>query len=227
MPAALSMQPNIRTGMCPHGMPMGACPVCNGGGGGRINSSASKPQKTGEWSYQKCYLAGLQIKAEAQRKEDARTFAEKQLQSALEMHRNIQNIISRLNQFVQNIKNPALRAAVNLIADFSVRPLLNILSQLTKTFAAFSNLQQKALNMLMQAAEKLAAVLGEIKNFVQKKIFEDLKKKAKKFILIVFCGIEDENFKDDETLAVFKSKELKKYILKILKKQKDDNSRNN
>lgn len=227
MSAPLAMQPNIRTGMCPHGMPMGACPVCNGGGGGRINSSPSKPQKTGEWSYQKCYLAGLQIKAEAQRNEDARAFAEKQLLSALEMHKNILNIINKMNQFVQNIKNPALRAAVNFIAAISARPFLNILSQLTKAFAAFSNLQQKVLNILMQASEKLAAVLGEIKNFVQKKIFEDLKKKAKKFILIVFSGIEDENFKDDETLAVFKSKELKKHLLKILKKQKDDNSRDN
>ena len=68
----ISTQPNIKAGMCPHGVPQSSCPICNqqGGGMSRVNNkAATKPAHAGEWSYQKCYAVGLQIKAANQRRE--------------------------------------------------------------------------------------------------------------------------------------------------------------
>ena len=38
---------NVRTGTCPHGLPPGACPICNGMGGGG-GSSRVNEHKPGE-----------------------------------------------------------------------------------------------------------------------------------------------------------------------------------
>ena len=58
----------IKPGMCPHGMPAGACPICNG------MSSASAPKKdvnvrkAGEMTWSECFAMGLRMKADKQRK---------------------------------------------------------------------------------------------------------------------------------------------------------------
>ena len=224
MTSPIASQPNIRAGMCPHGVPQSSCPICNkqnitsmGGGSVSKNSHSSN-----EWSYQKCYVAGLEIRAAMQRKEAAQNFYEKQFQTALALNRNLQNISDKFNSFIQNLKSPFVQTSMQFLMNSVVNPLFSTLTQLSNFIDKFSKFQQNTLNMILQAGEKVANIIGEIKNFVDRKILEDIKKTAKKFMSFCLSVIEDENYQNDETLAVFKSRELKKYIVRILKKRNDD-----
>ena len=70
MVSPISLQPNIRGGICPHGVPQSSCHICNkvNSGGMGHGSSVKHNNKPEEWSYQKCYVAGLEIKAAKMRR---------------------------------------------------------------------------------------------------------------------------------------------------------------
>ena len=170
MTLPISLQPNIKAGMCPHGLPQSSCPICSkqaGGGMGMSRNSVAKHKHAGEWSYQKCYVAGLQIKAAMQHRADAQNFLEKQLLFAQQVNKNLQSITDKLNQFIQNIKSPNIQTSMQFLMNNVVNPLFNTLTQISKFIDKLANFQQKAINMLLQAGEKLANILGEIKNFVE------------------------------------------------------------
>jgi hypothetical protein len=226
MSSPVTTQANTRAGLCPHGLPPAACPICSGGmgGGGRMrNTAPTKPAHSGEWSFMKCYAAGMAIKAQHMRAENAKNVFEKQIEFAKQLGENIRNLAERIQNAIQNIQNSApkfIQNTLNVLNNVIITPLLNLISQLPKVIEKFVQFQQRAGELLQQAGEKLAAILGDIKNFVDRKIVENLKKKAKKFILFFMSNTEDENYKNDDTLAVFKAREIKKYIVKIFSKDK-------
>ncbi len=98
-----------------------------------------------------------------------------------------------------------------------------MVSQIPKIIEKFAQFQQRIADFIQQAGEKLAAILGDIKNFIDRKIIENVKKRAKKFFLFFMSNIEDENYRNDDTLAVFKAREMKKFIVKIFTKVKKRN----
>ena len=69
-------------------------------------------------------------------------------------------------------------------------------------------------------AEKITALKGELKNILFKNFTDRIKQKAKKIFLFFINIIKDENYKNDDTLSVFKSRELRKLLDKILKRNK-------
>jgi cysteinyl-tRNA synthetase len=223
---------NNKTGLCPHGLPPAACPICSGGSmsGGRIkdNSPATKPINTGEWSFMKCYAAGLALKAQEVRIENAKNVFEMQIEFSKQLAKNIQNITDKIQNTLQNLKDISpnfLKSTIQIISNVIINPILNLISQIPKIIEKFTEFQQKFAMIIQNAGEKLVAILGDIKNFINKKILEDLKKKAKNIFSFFVSNTEDENYKNDDTLAVFKSRELKKYIVKILKKRKNNADR--
>lgn len=229
MTSPLVIHPNIKAGMCPHGLPQSSCPICSKQNMAAMGSVSVQKHshKNNEWSYQKCYVAGLEIKAALQRKEAAQNFYDKQFLTALSFNKNLQNIAEKLNQYINNIKSPEIQSGMKFIMNYALNPLFNTALQLSNLMQKISKLPQTAFNMLFQAGEKFANILGEIKNFVNRKFFEDIKKTAKKFFSFCLSVIDDENYKNDETLHVFKSRELRKYIVKILKNKRDNEHRNN
>ena len=50
-------------GKCPHGLPIGACPICSGMGGGSIKKDRDKPRVAGEMSYNECMAEWMKILA--------------------------------------------------------------------------------------------------------------------------------------------------------------------
>lgn len=219
-------QVNNRAGLCPHGLPPAACPICSGGGMGGAkmkDAPVTKPIRSGEWSFMKCYAAGLAIRAQEARVENAKNVFEQQIEFSKQLGKNIQNIADRIQNALQNIQNISpkfIQNTLQFINNVIITPLLNLVSQIPKLIEKFADFQQKMGNLLLQAGEKLTALLGDLKNFIDKKIIEDIKKKAKNIFLFFISNIEDENYKNDDALAVFKSRELRKYIVKILKTNK-------
>lgn len=224
-----------RAGLCPHGLPPAACPICSGGamaGGGKLrDTTATKPMNSGQWSWMKCYAAGLAIKAQEQRVENAKNSFERQIEFAKQLGKSIQNLAERIKDSVENIQKimpKLISEPIKFIANVIIMPIINMIAKIPVLIEKFALLQQNITSMILQAGEKLTALLGEIKSFIDKKITENIKVRAKKFFLFFLSDIEDENYKNDDTLAVFKARELRKYIVKILKpirKRKDDANR--
>ncbi len=229
MSSPIATQGNNRAGLCPHGLPPTACPICSNGamGGAKMKDSpATKPMRSTQWSFMKCYAAGMAIKAREARAENAKNVFEKQIEFAKQLGQNIQNLAERIQKAVQNIQNSLpsiLKNVVGVINNVIITPLLNLVSQIPKIIEKFAQFQQRIADFIQQAGEKLAAILGDIKNFIDRKIIENVKKRAKKFFLFFMSNIEDENYRNDDTLAVFKAREMKKFIVKIFTKVKKRN----
>lgn len=231
MSSPISTQSQNRAGLCPHGLPPAACPICSGGmaagGSNRMKDApVTKPMNSGQWSWIKCYAAGLAMRAQEARIENAKTVFEKQIEFAKELNKSIQNLSDRIKMSVINFQTSLPNSLANIVAAASkviIMPILNIIAQIPKIIEKLAQFQQNLGYMLLQAGEKLTALIGDIKNFLNKKLFEDTKKLAKKIFMFFVSNTEDENYQNDDTLAVFKSRELRKFIVKILKTDKKRN----
>lgn len=223
MPAPVSQSSN-KAGLCPHGLPPAMCPACSqkmGGGGGRAqDTKMTKPMRSGEWSYLKCYSAWMHMQTEKTLAENAQQRFDRQIETAKQLQQTISNLADKIKANIQNIQNSlptALKVPVQILSNLIINPILNLISQIPKVMMKMAEFQ-KNINLLIQnAGEKLVALLGDIKNFVDKKVTENLKKLAKKFFMFFITEENGENYKNDDELAVFKARELKKYLVKILK----------
>lgn len=227
MSSPISSTSANRVGLCPHGLPPAACPICNGAGGaGGVKAKdmpVTKPIKSGEWSYMKCLAVGIQMRAQENRVENAKQAFEREIEFAKQLGKNIDNLAEKIKTAVQNFQNTlpnSLKLPMEIVSNCIINPVLNLISQIPKIIEKFANFQRNAAEFIWQAAEKLVSVLGEIKNFINRKITEKIKKKIKGIFDFLISETEDENYKNDDTLAVFKSREIKKYLLKILKVEK-------
>ena len=70
---------------------------------------------------------------------------------------------------------------------------------------------------ILAVAEKLNAILGEIQNFIEKNITDRFKKLTKKIIRFFILEEKEENYQNDEEIEIFKSRELRKLHMAILK----------
>lgn len=210
---------NARVGTCPHGLPLGACPICNGMGGGGGMRKADFSAKPGEMSWNECAAIGAFLKAQAnakaQRQQDIQNYA-LQLQA---FQTSMDSAKARLVQLTQMISNtmPAIIAKpVNLILNTVVGSVINLVRAIPTTISnAIQTLQQKFADI----SDKLTAIMGELKAAVEKKIsetFNELKKKVKSlFAIFSPLDAENEDKQIDETKKAF---ELKTFIHDLYRK---------
>lgn len=216
-------------GKCPHGFPIGACPICSGMAGG-ASKDRNKPRKAGEMSYNECLAEWHKIQARKEAKmQDKLDKLEAMKQANLES--KILSAVDKVQKFLdktmQKLDNmPALiKAPIKFIMKHIVAPVLNFISQIP---AAIKNIQMFFENtraFIVSVSEKLASVFGEVKNFINDKITKNYKK-ALKTILSLFTSGEDE---DSEEAKKIKERELKKILKSIFRikrretKEEDDN----
>ena len=225
MSTPVTAQGNTRAGMCPHGLPPAACPICSGGmsGAGKMkNTAPMKKAPAGQWSYMKCVAEGMAIKERKARMENAKNAFERQIEFAKQLSKNISLMADKIHNAIKNLQAESsvfIQKALNVLTNFVINPVLNLLAQIPKIIEKFAQFQQRVAEFIQQAGEKLSVFLADIKGFFDRNI-DNIKKKAKKFFLFFMSNIEDENYKNDENLAIFKSREIKKFIVKIFSKNK-------
>ncbi len=217
---------NARIGTCPHGLPQGACPICSGMGGGGGMRKADFSAKPGEMSWNECAAIGAFLKAQQnaklQRQQDAQNFAQQSVAFQNAMNKASQNI-SMLARFF-SVNTPAIIARpVNFILNTVIGGTLNAIRSFPQTVQiAFQNFGQK----LADISDKLAAVYGEVKTAIAKKISEsinELKKKVKSLFSIFTPQDADNDDKQiDETKKAFK---LKTFIHDLYKKLKNEDEK--
>ena len=206
---------NARVGTCPHGLPLGACPICNGMGGGGGMKKADFSAKPGEMSWNECAAIGAFLKAQQnaklQREQDAQNFA-KNIQAFQNALMNSSQKLANIAQFFSNNTPAIIAKPVNFVLNTVLRTIANIPADISNTI---QTLQQK----LADISDKLTAMMGELKTSIEKKIseaFKDLKKKVKSlFSIFQPMDADNDDKQIDETQKAF---ELKTFIHDLYKK---------
>ncbi len=211
-----------KAGTCPHGVSPGACPICSGmgGGGGRVGE---RPQKPGEMSYHECAMIGAMMRArEAQQKMHEQTLLHR-AEALKAFEQNLINISQKLSEFVSNIqKSILLKPFASLINNTAV-PILKVVSFLPNVILNISEKLTQIKEKFIDIQDKLNAIFGEAKAFINKKVAELVSTIKSKFEGL-FKIFKRNNTKDDETKIDEDKKifRLKTFIQKILgKKHKD------
>ncbi len=217
---------SARVGTCPHGLPLGACPICNGMGGGGGMKKADFSAKPGEMSWNECAAIGAFLKAQQnaklQRQQDAQNFAQQAIafQNAMT---NASRRIASLAQFF-SANTPAIIAKpVNFVLNNIIGSAINTIKNIP---AAIANTVQTLGQKLADISDKLTAMAGELKAAINKKVsetFSGLKKKVKS-IFSIFSpqDADDEEKKIDETKKAF---QLKTFIHDLYNKLTNENKK--
>lgn len=203
-----------RVGTCPHGLPLGACPICNGMGGGGAKK-ADFSAKPGEMSWSQCAAIGAFLKAQKMaqqaREQDAVTFAQKAQAFQNAMMNNSQKLINIAQVFTQTMP-PIIAKSVNFV-------LNTVLGGAVRMIANAANIVMTVQQKLADISDKLTAIMGELKASIEKKIseaFKDFKKKIKSlFAIFKPLDSDNEDKQIDETKRAF---ELKTFIHDLYKK---------
>ena len=225
MSTAVHVRPH-KAGTCPHGMPLGACPICNGMAGGNSTSKRDIPRNVGEMSYNQCAAIGAMLRAQKNAKAQAKLAQQNHLQALADFQKNISNTHQRIMALAVLITNtmPAVIAKpVNFIVNNIVGKALTIIQNLPAAIARFT----QAINQkIADISDKLTAIYGELKAAIGKKISKftsDLKKKLKSlFFVFGTQETDDEDKKIDEAKRTF---ELKTFIHQLYKKLKGEDEK--
>ena len=213
-----------KAGLCPHGVSPGACPVCSGMGGGGLRVG-ERPQKAGEMSYHECAIIGAMMRArEAQNKLHEQNLLI-QVEKLKSFEQSLLKIIDKMAFLAKQIQNvPALKP-INFVLNNILMP---VFSNILKFAGFFSGLGERILsikNALFDIQDKLNAVFGEARAFIEKKIskFVSVIKSKSDVIFKIFKRnkTKDDETKIDEDKKIFR---LKTFIQKILKRDKHKNN---
>ena len=204
-------------GKCPHGFPIGACPICSGMAGG-ASKDRNKPRKPGEMSYNECLAAWhkIQAKNEAKKTDNLNRFETiKQLFTGNKFTTAVDKVQKFLDKTMQKLDNmPSIvKAPAKFIIKNIVLPVVNFISQVPTAIKNIQTFFENTRMFITSVSEKLASVFGEIKNFIDDKITKNYKK-ALKTILSLFTSGEDEESEDAKKI---KDRELKKILKSIFR----------
>lgn len=218
-----TIQQNItKAGTCPHGAPLGACPICNGmsGAGQKKANFSAKP---GEMSWNECAAIGAFLKAQKNarlaRQQDAENFAKQ----AIAFQNGLTKMSERIAQLASMVSQkfpPIVAKPFNFVLGTIIGGSINFIKNIPVNIQGLvQNIGQKFADI----SDKVSAVLGEIKTAIEKKISEPIqnfKKKLKSLFAIFGTDNTDNDDKQiDETKKAFK---LKTFIHELYKKLKKD-----
>lgn len=193
-----SVQNNSKVGggLCPHGLPPSACPICSGGMGG-MQKKADFSAKPGEMSWNECAAIGAMMRAAKLRKQMNAQAQENRIMQIAKFESTMMMVSQKLAQIAANLTANMpniISKPVNFVINKLAIPMLNSLKNIpANIMKGMENLKQK----LFDIQDKLNAVFGELKNSIEKKIsdkFSDFKKK----IRMLFRVEESAETTDDE-----------------------------
>lgn len=210
---------NARVGTCPHGLPLGACPICNGMSGGGGAKKADFSAKPGEMSWNECAAIGAFLKAQKAAQQAREAQFQAHLQALAKFQSTMANAAQRaaqLAQMVQNSMPPIIAKPLAFVMNNIVANGLNAIKNLPVAVANFAqNISQK----LADITDKLTSIYGEIKAAISKKVsetFKEIKKKIKSiFGIFEPADADNDDKKVEEAKRTF---ELKTFIHKLYKK---------
>lgn len=214
----------INTGLCPHGLPPSACPICSNMGGGGSTRVGERPQKAGEMSYHQCAMIGAMMKARELRLERHEQNLQRRAEALLQFQNNLENAAAKMIEFANRISNNIILKPIAFVVQNIAVPILNTIKNFP---AAIFNFTDKIKQKVFDIQDKLNAIFGEAKAFLDKKVSEFVSAIKSKFegLFKIFKkhNADDDDTKVDDDKKIFN---LKTMIHKILKR-KNKNDREN
>ena len=209
----------IKAGQCPHGLPFGACPICSGAGGTSRKSDRNYT-RPGEMTYHECVIMGNMLKARALAQKHHKKLLNQQQLNTKNFEATIEKISIQINSIIESLSKNILLKPVALIVKTTVLPILRLI-QTTQNFI------QNIKNFVFEITDKLNAIYGEAKAFIEKKVSEIvqvIKSKIKKlFKISTKENVNDEDSKIDDDKKIFNLKTiLRKIKIKLSKKKEKD-----
>jgi hypothetical protein len=223
---------SINRGTCPHGNPIGACPICNGGGGGgAIASTLKKDTVQGGMTWNECFAYLRMVQRQKQNMQDEKQFQTNSLMNFIQNNRIVQFMaanMATISTFLQiNIAQPITNFA-NRVFSAITSPIANLVKAIANTPLAntLKNLAEKIQKNLVDISNKIASMIGEPIMAAAKFISDNWQKlKAKKFMFFSPVDTEMEQGDQDEEIELKRwlgIKTLKESIEKLFKSQKDN-----
>lgn len=213
---------NAKVGCCPHGLPAGACPICSGMAGGNSTTKRDTPRNVGEMTYNQCAAIGAMLKAQKAARQRAEANQQTFIQAMVQFNKNLQNVHQRILDLASNISKsmPVLISApINFV-------LTQVVARVVIVMAGIPNVVANVAQKLVDIADKLAVVYGELKAAVSKSLSNlmgNIKKKLKSMFFIFGADETDDNEKKiDETKKAFN---LKTFLHNISRKFKREEER--
>lgn len=203
----------VNAGLCPHGLPPAACPICSAGAGSMKQSDRNR--KVGEMTYHECAMIGNMLRARALAKKNHEQNLAHRLENAKNFEATMQKLSTNLQQFIMQYETIPVMKPIVFVVQNIVVPVINLVRIIPKIINTIK----------FEIMDKLSAIYGEAKAFVEKKISELVSTIKSKFKLL-FKIFKKNNDKDDETKIDEDKKifNLKTILHKILRKKKDDNN---
>lgn len=206
MTASVSAVGAVKAGLCPHGLPPGACPICSGMGGGSKVQTADFSAKPGEMSWNECAAIGAFLKS----LQNARMAKEADFQQRLiniaQFEANMTKSAERLNQFIQTMSQNVFTKPLAVVAQKVLLPVINGMKNLPVNVL---NTLANVANKLADISDKLTAVYGELKATINKKV-SDFAKVIKRKIKSIFNIFMADNEGDENEIMVAFEKQLDK-----------------
>ena len=222
MPNSVQNINKVNAGTCPHGLAPGACPICSkmGGGGGRVGE---RPQKPGEMSYHQCAMIGAMMRAREHRIEAHEQNLEKHLEALKNFESTMAKLSENMIEFAERISNNILLKPAALIIKNIGVPIVNFIRNLPLIAANITERFIEIKEKFADITDKLTAIFGEAKAFIEKKVSELISAVKSKFEglfkILKRNNTDDEDTKIDDDKRIFN---LKTILHKLRRKKKKD-----
>lgn len=215
---------NIKAGTCPHGLAPGACPVCSMSGGG-VRKSDRNVTRPGEMSYHECVMEWNMMQARAKAQKNHEAVLQHRIANLEQFELAMTKVAEGIKQFTQLMSKSFLTKPIAFIMKNIVLPIVNLIQNLPRFVANF-NIK----TFLPEISDKLAAIYGEAKAFINKKL-EELKKAVKSGLESLFKifkknNTDDEDTKIDDDKKIFNLKTILHKLKEKLKRKKDKKDAN-
>ena len=222
----------VSKGLCPHGLPFAACPICSGKSGG----GASAVRK--EMTWDECYAIGQRMKAQAQRTEAANQYNLESLAIALQRNKTVQLIVEKMVVMTDFIQQKIFQPVANFanrifnfasrVFNFVASPIVSLATAIynSPVFMTMKKVAENIQKGFSNISDKIASVLGEYIMTAEKVASEIWKKIApKKFIFFAPVDTSMEQGEQEEEVELKRwlhIKSFKKKIQLIFKKKSKD-----
>jgi len=215
---------NIKAGTCPHGLAPGACPVCSMSGGG-VRKSDRNVTRPGEMSYHECVMEWNMMKARALAQKNHEAALQHRIANLEQFELTMAKVAEGIRQFTQLMSKSFLTKPIAFVMKNIALPIVNFIQNLPRFIMNF-NIK----TFLPEISDKLAAIYGEAKAFINKKL-EELKKAVKSGLESLFKifkknNTDDEDTKIDDDKKIFNLKTILHKLKEKLKRKKDKKDAN-
>lgn len=203
MGTPLAVQTNKASGgLCPHGLPPGACPICSGGMGTGSAKKADFSAKPGEMSWNECAAIGAMLRAQKLRAQQNEQAYQNRLLALAKFESNMMAVTQRLSAMASKLAQMQSAFAKPAVVLFNkvLIPATNFIKNMPANVLNFTG---KFFNKVFDIQDKLTAMFGELKASIEKKVSDKLQE-AKKKIISLFGIYEPKEVEEEKKVETSK-----------------------